>query len=303
MSEHQTRVLVLGVTGKIGSSLLRVLATSPDIEVMGTARDSHGELLPAALRSKLVGNVNVDNFDTVITAFAQARPDVVINCVGMIKQLPGASEPLAAIPLNALLPHRLANLCGATQARLVQISSDCVFSGDKGNYLESDPTDAQDLYGRSKALGEVDYPHAVTLRTSTIGRALQDSHSLLDWFLSTTGPVKGFRRAIFSGVPAHELARIIRDFVISVSRAMRTLSRVGRANRQVHASQADRDTVWARHADRSGRRLRYRSLLELGTVPRSYRIRPPGLAETDRCHVRFWLTHSEAFWRGGALDV
>ena len=214
MSEHQTRVLVLGATGKIGSSLLRVFASSPGLDVMGTVRASHGELLPATLRSKLVGNVDVDNFDTVIAAFAQARPDVVINCVGMIKQLPGASEPLAAIPLNALLPHRLANLCAATESRLVQISSDCVFSGDKGNYLESDPADAQDLYGRSKALGEVDYPHAVTLRTSTIGRALQGNHSLLDWFLSTTGPVKGFRRAIFSGVPAHELARIIRDFVI-----------------------------------------------------------------------------------------
>lgn len=214
MSERQIKVLVLGATGKIGSSMLRVFATSPGFDVAGTVRASNSELLPAVLRPKLVSNVDVDNFDTVVAAFAQIKPDVVINCVGMIKQLPGASEPLTAIPLNALLPHRLANLCAVTKTRLVQISSDCVFSGDKGNYLESDPTDAQDLYGRSKALGEVDYPHAVTLRTSTIGRALHGDHSLLDWFLSTKGPVKGFRRAIFSGVPAHELARIVRDFVI-----------------------------------------------------------------------------------------
>ena len=214
MSERQTRVLVLGASGKIGSYMLRVFAADPGFDAMGTVRAGQGELLPEALRSKLIDNVDVGNFDTVVAAFAQARPDVVINCIGVIKQLPSASDPLIAIPLNALLPHRLANLCAATKARLVQISSDCVFSGDKGNYVESDPPDATDLYGRSKALGEVDYPHAVTLRTSTIGRALQGNHSLLDWFLSTTGPVKGFRRAIFSGVPAHELARVIRDFVI-----------------------------------------------------------------------------------------
>lgn len=214
MTEHQTRVLVLGATGILGSATLRVFASSPGIAVLGTVRSANRKLLQDELHSKLIENVDVERFDTVISAFAQASPEVVINCVGMIKQLPGASEPLAAIPLNALLPHRLANLCAATNARLVHISTDCVFTGAKGNYLESDPTDAQDLYGRSKALGEADYPHAITLRTSIIGHGLSGNHSLLDWFLSQTGPVKGFRRAIFSGVPAHELARIIRDYVI-----------------------------------------------------------------------------------------
>jgi dTDP-4-dehydrorhamnose reductase len=139
---------------------------------------------------------------------------VVINCIGLIKQIKNADDPLVAIPINSLLPHRLAQLCGVTGARLVHMSTDCVFFGDRGMYTEADISDAKDLYGRSKYLGEVDYPNAVTLRTSIIGHELNGTNSLVGWFLAQHGSVKGFRRAIFSGLPAFELARIIRDYVI-----------------------------------------------------------------------------------------
>jgi dTDP-4-dehydrorhamnose reductase len=139
---------------------------------------------------------------------------VVINCVGLVKQLAEADDPLAAIPINSLLPHRLARLCGAAGARLVHMSTDCIFSGAKGMYTEADMPDAKDLYGRSKYLGEVDYPNAITLRTSIIGHELNSGHSLVGWFLAQQGSVKGFRRAIFSGLPTVELARVIRDHVI-----------------------------------------------------------------------------------------
>jgi dTDP-4-dehydrorhamnose reductase len=125
-----------------------------------------------------------------------------------------ANNPLLAVPINTLLPHRLAALCSVSGARLVHISTDCVFSGSKGGYLESDFPDAYDLYGRSKLLGEVDYPNAITLRTSIIGHEISGSRSLVGWFLAQEGRVKGFTRAKFSGLPTVELARVVRDFVL-----------------------------------------------------------------------------------------
>ncbi|BCG83467.1 NAD(P)-dependent oxidoreductase (plasmid) [Mesorhizobium sp. 113-3-3] len=146
--------------------------------------------------------------------FAEARPDVVVNCVGIIKQLDASRNHLTSLSINASLPHRLAQLSRVAGARLIHVSTDCVFSGSKGNYLESDFADANDLYGRTKFLGEVDYPNAVTLRTSIIGHELESSKSLVDWFLSQQGEVRGYKNAVFSGLPAVELARVIKEFVI-----------------------------------------------------------------------------------------
>ena len=116
--------------------------------------------------------------------------------------------------MNALLPHRLARLCELVGAKLIHVSTDCVFSGARGNYGETDPSDAADLYGRSKLLGEVDYPHAITLRTSIIGHELASAHGLVGWFLSQQGSVRGYTRALFSGLPTIELAHVIRDVVL-----------------------------------------------------------------------------------------
>jgi dTDP-4-dehydrorhamnose reductase len=214
-SEKKTRVLVLGASGMLGNTVLRLFAQSEGYAVTGSAR-SAGVLrhLPQALHGKVVCGVDVESMDSLTGLFAQTRPDVVINCIGLIKQLAEADDPLAAIPINALLPHRLARLCDVARARFIHMSTDCVFSGAKGMYREEDAADANDLYGRSKYLGEVDYPHAVTLRTSIIGHELNSAHGLIGWFLEQQGEVKGFTRAIFSGLPTVELARVMRDFVI-----------------------------------------------------------------------------------------
>ena len=127
---------------------------------------------------------------------------------------PASVAPLAAIPVNAVLPHRLARLCALAGARLIHLSTDCVFAGDKGMYREDDLPDAQDVYGRTKLLGEVDYPHALTLRTSIIGHELASHHSLVCWFLSQHGPVRGYSQAIFSGLPTVEIARVIDKYVL-----------------------------------------------------------------------------------------
>jgi dTDP-4-dehydrorhamnose reductase len=209
------KVLVLGVSGMLGNAVFRVLGASPGIEVAGTARSAAvARHLPEALRDRIVTGIDVENFDSLARAFAATRPDAVVNCIGLVKQLAEADDALAAIPINSLLPHRLARLCEVAGARLVHVSTDCVFAGTRGMYTEDDPADAQDLYGRSKHLGEVRYPHTVTLRTSIIGHELSSAHGLVGWFLSQQGSVRGFTRAVFSGLPTVELASVIRDRVL-----------------------------------------------------------------------------------------
>lgn len=195
--------------------MFRVLSEHADLAVYGTARSNSAcQHFPGNLSRRIISGIDVENGDSLVRAFSIARPDVVVNCVGLVKQLADANDPLQAFPINSLLPHRLAALSQVADARLVHISTDCVFSGSKGNYLETDFPDADDLYGRSKLLGEVDYPHTITLRTSIIGHELFGSRSLLNWFLAQQGGVKGFTRAIFSGLPTVELATVVRDVVL-----------------------------------------------------------------------------------------
>jgi len=215
MADKQTTVLVLGTSGMLGNAMLRLFAQSDAHTVWGSARSAASlRHLPAALHERILTGVDVENTDSVARLLAQTRPDVLINCVGLVKQLAEADDPLQAIPINSLLPHRLARLCQVAGARLVHVSTDCVFSGAKGLYREDDPADAQDLYGRSKHLGEVDYPNAITLRTSIIGHELASAHGLIGWFLAQSGVVRGFTRAVFSGLPTVELARVVRDHVL-----------------------------------------------------------------------------------------
>lgn len=209
------RILVLGAAGMLGNAMLRVLSEQDDWQVQGTIRSAGAKrFFPADLAGRLLTGVDVEQPDSLLQTFIRVRPEVVINCIGLVKQLADAEDPLQAIPINALLPHRLARLCELVGARLIHPSTDCVFSGAQGNYRESDPPDARDLYGRSKLLGEVGYPHTVTLRTSIIGHELQSAHGLVGWFLAQPEICRGYTRAIFSGLPTVELARIVRDKVI-----------------------------------------------------------------------------------------
>ncbi len=210
------KVLVLGATGMLGNAVFRLLADSEDIEVQATARSVAAPArFDERLRERILTGVDVENSDSLAGAFAATHPDVVINCVGLVKQLAEADDPLLAIPINALLPHRLARLCRVADARLVHISTDCVYAGTRGRYREDEAADAQDLYGRSKHMGEVvRCEHAVTLRTSIVGHELGSGHGLVEWFLSQVGPVRGYRRAVFSGLPTVELASVIRDRVL-----------------------------------------------------------------------------------------
>ncbi len=209
------KLLVLGASGMLGNALVRFFSAKKDVRVYATFRST---VRPAYIDSlqnvTVLTSVDVENQDGLLNLFRQVRPDVVINAIGLIKQQADANEPLSAVPINTMLPHRLAMLCSLVDARFIHISTDCVFSGAKGMYIEDDFPDAYDLYGRTKLLGEVDYPNAVTLRTSMIGHELHSSKSLICWFLAQEGSVKGYRRAVFSGFPTVELARVIQDFVL-----------------------------------------------------------------------------------------
>lgn len=210
------RVLILGVTGMFGSALYRVFAPDTQQEVWGTLRSAGARRFFAeGDRARLIDGVDVTDHDALVAVMNRVRPDVVVNAVGVIKQLASANDPLIVLPINALFPHRLAGLCGLMGARVIHISTDCVYSGRAGNYVESDISDAEDLYGKSKYIGEVhDQPHVITLRTSGIGHELNSRNGLLEWFLSQQGRVRGFSKAIYSGLPWVELARVIKDFVL-----------------------------------------------------------------------------------------
>lgn len=199
----------------LGNAVIRVLSEKADWQVQGTVRSEGSKrFFQESIAERLQAGVDVEQPDSLTQVFVRTRPDVVINCIGLVKQLVEADDPLQAVPINTLLPHRLARLCELAGARLIHMSTDCVFSGAKGGYGETDVVDANDLYGRSKYLGETSYPHAITLRTSIIGHELQSVHGLIGWFLSQQGECKGYTRAIFSGVPTVVLAQIIRDVVI-----------------------------------------------------------------------------------------
>jgi dTDP-4-dehydrorhamnose reductase len=220
MSEPEKRrhVLVLGISGMLGNAVFRTFAFDNRYQTTGTVRSlvSRGLVTPAT--ADIVRGIDVENVDCLTQLFSTVRPDIVINCVGLVKQIDRGNDVLSAIPINSVLPHRLARLCHLVNARLIHVSTDCVFSGERGGYVESDPPDARDVYGRTKLLGEVDYPNAITVRTSIIGHELNSGRGLVDWFLAQDGEIHGFKKAFFSGLPTVELAVAIRDYVIPNSK-------------------------------------------------------------------------------------
>jgi dTDP-4-dehydrorhamnose reductase len=198
------KVLILGGDGMLGHELHRELRDHHETRVTQRSKSSEPHVF---------AGVEVRGSSRIEEVIAQFKPAAVVNCIGIVKQRPEAEEAITSIEVNALLPHRLAIACRAAGARLVQLSTDCVFSGEKGNYREEDRPDPVDVYGRSKLLGEVTGEGALTLRTSMIGRGLYRKTSLVDWFLAQKGKVQGYRKAIFSGLTTRELSRVIRMIV------------------------------------------------------------------------------------------
>lgn len=210
------RVLVLGASGMLGHALLRELTGVDGIEVFGTVRslDRFHDRISQNLLDRVRVGVEATDIASLEQAIDELRPDVVVNAIGVIKQDPAVGDAARTVQLNALLPHQLADHCAKRGARLVLVSTDCVFSGRRGGYEESDLPDPSDFYGRSKLLGESTAASCLTLRTSIVGHELGTTRSLIDWFLAQKGTVQGFTRAIYSGLTTPEFARMLTSVVL-----------------------------------------------------------------------------------------
>ena len=204
------RLLILGSSGMLGHQLWRGLHAQHDTWVTLRRPVADFEVHNLFDEAKAIQFDDITDDTALERALGQAKPEAVINCVGLIKQRDEASDEALTLRVNAEFPHRLAKRCGEAGARLIHFSTDCIFAGTKGNYTESDPSDAADLYGQSKYQGEVADAHSATLRTSVIGHELATNLALLDWFLSQRGQaISGFTKAIYSGFTTLEMARIV----------------------------------------------------------------------------------------------
>jgi dTDP-4-dehydrorhamnose reductase len=200
------KVLIFGVSGMLGHALYQELKKNH--EVLGVSRSNKWH-------QDIISGVSIEDLDKVEKIVQESRPDFILNAVGIIKQVDESKDKQVNIKANALWPHQLCEIAGQYGAKVVHFSTDCVFTGTKGHYKEEDLADSRDTYGLTKYLGEVDYPHALTLRTSIIGHELASNVSLIDWFLTQKGNVKGFKHAIYSGFPTVVVARFLNEYVFN----------------------------------------------------------------------------------------
>lgn len=206
-------VLVLGGTGMLGHKVFQILQERiPDTwcTVRSAASDAPFDHIDLFKGRNVLWGVDVADFCRLKQLLVERRPRVIVNCAGVIKHRDQGKEAIPNIQINALLPHALAEICRSWQGRLIHFSTDCVFSGKRGNYSEEDSSDAEDLYGKAKFLGEVSAPGSLTLRTSIIGRELSEFKSLLEWLLQQEHKkILGYTRAFYSGVTTNYLAALV----------------------------------------------------------------------------------------------
>ena len=208
-------LLILGVNGMLGHTLFRYFYNRNKLNTYGLLRDKNKLLKDKFLYlNENIEEIESDKIEKIYEKVSNWNINVLINCIGIVKQSPNANYSEKLIKINSLFPHELNSLCSKLKIRLIHISTDCIFSGKKGFYDEEDYSDSYDLYGRTKFLGELSNGNAITLRTSFIGKELSTNYGLLNWFLSQEGTIKGFSKAIYSGLPTCELGRIIASYVL-----------------------------------------------------------------------------------------
>jgi dTDP-4-dehydrorhamnose reductase len=208
------RVLILGGDGMLGHQLFKYLSGEYIVKVTLHQSLSFYDKFGLFNEKNSFEKLDIRDLDKLNGILNYFQPHAVVNCIGIVKQRPESKESIASLEVNALFPHYLAGLSKKINAYLLHLSTDCVFSGKKGSYKESDPSDAEDLYGRTKYLGELSEPHCMTLRTSMIGPEILQKKGLLEWFLGQKGTVKGFNNAIFSGLTTLELSRVIAKILV-----------------------------------------------------------------------------------------
>jgi dTDP-4-dehydrorhamnose reductase len=210
------RVIILGVSGLIGHKLFQNL--SEEFEIFGTLHRKKSEYNNLSLFSSqnIIENVDANNFSLLEGVLCAVNPDVILNCIGITKRKIDTNNPLDAIKINAVFPHLLANWAGINNKRVIHFSTDCVFNGEIGNYTETSLSSAEDVYGKTKFLGELHYDHTLTIRSSFIGRELFDRTELLEWFLSQDKKqIKGFKKTFYSGVSTIFMAKVVKNIILN----------------------------------------------------------------------------------------
>ena len=213
MKRH--RVLILGASGMLGSSIYRYFQKRDNFDVIGAIRGNKAlQIMKSQGCREFINIIDALDEELIEDQISKIKPRFIINCIGIIKQSEASKRSIETIRINSLFPHILANLCTKYNSKLIHFSTDCVFDGTNGGYVESDLVNAVDLYGRSKALGEVDYSNHLTIRTSIIGHELCSNLSLIDWFLSQEDTVLGYKNAFFSGLTTVYLAELLHDEIL-----------------------------------------------------------------------------------------
>ncbi len=209
------RILILGGTGMLGHKLWQRLgARFPDCRVTIRGPRERYRAFKLFDDARVIENVDVTDEARLAAVLDSAAPDVIVNCVAVTKRREKSAAPASSVLLNAWLPHRLAEWTHAHDARLITISTDCVFDGATGGYTEDDLPNALDVYGRTKAMGEVAYGNALTLRTSFVGRELENGTELLEWFIAHNGgTVPGFRGTLYTGISTLYCADAIGEII------------------------------------------------------------------------------------------
>jgi dTDP-4-dehydrorhamnose reductase len=212
-----TKILVLGGSGMLGHKMFQVLGGRFGNTMCSLSNSRIDPVLAETglfPPDRVIFDLDVLDPAKLRDVLSVEKPDFVVNCVGVIKQRTGAHDPILSISINSLLPHQLAEICETWGGRVIHFSTDCVFSGRDGSYTEASPSDAEDLYGKTKFLGEVHRPNALTLRTSIIGHELKNFASLLDWFLAQQGrTITGYRKVMYAGVTTNYLARVVAEVI------------------------------------------------------------------------------------------
>ena len=215
------RILILGASGMLGHKLWQYLSIRfpKTYATIRGCRDDYKKFNLFKNADQVIEKIDALNFPDIEKVLCKIKPEVILNCIGVTKRREDANNLAISITLNALLPHQLASWGEKNNAKIVHFSTDCVFDGKTGNYTEDSPTSAADIYGKTKALGEVKTGNTLTLRSSFIGPELSPGSELLEWFLAQSGEVKGFGNAIYSGLTTFELCRVVEKLLVDYPNA------------------------------------------------------------------------------------
>lgn len=210
------KVLIFGVTGMLGHQMFKYFCENTCLEVFGVVRSPFDrQLFPNYTSYNIPILDDIYSSDKISKLLFEYNPDVVINCIGAVKQAEHL-KPIDFIKVNSVFPHLLNGLTSIRNIRIIHFSTDCVFGEGPGTFTENDTPICKDIYGRSKLLGEItNCDLSMTIRTSIVGRELKNKYGLLEWFLNSGNVVRGYTNSYFTGLSTIRVSEVVGDIILS----------------------------------------------------------------------------------------